>query len=326
MKLRAIFLISFGLILIFFGLSFPGKPGEESRDVIERGTSKSSEAQEPVQRVVKPAGYIDNEALSVFSDRIKVATWNLQWFPGKKPGGGDPKTISDHLNAVKAELEKIDPDILLLQEIRDPSFVAQILEVLPDHSLHVMSDFSGNLEVGISARFPATEGYMEEFIAGATDDPPRGFAYAAFAIGNNVLGVYSVHLKSNSGGISETAGKREESARQLVLHAKKMEERFSKEGISFTALIGGDYNMDPTSSKWDSDNTFGVLEEGGFEWTGNGLAKEEIISWLSNGQYPDAVFDHFFIRGEDNGYTKPVTQKTDRGPSDHRAVIIELGL
>ena len=189
MKLRAIFLISFGLILIFFGLSFPGKPGEESRNVIERGTSKSSETQEPVQRVVKPAGYIDNEALSVFSDRIKVATWNLQWFPGKKPGGGDPQTISDHLNAVKAELAKINPDILLLQEVRDPSFVAQILEALPGHSLHVMSDFSGNLEVGISARFPATEGYMEEFIAGVTDDPPRGFAYAAFAMGDNVLGV-----------------------------------------------------------------------------------------------------------------------------------------
>jgi hypothetical protein len=52
----------------------------------------------------------------------------------------------------------------------------------------------------------------------------------------------------------------------------------------------------------------------------------KICYWLSNGQYPDAVFDHFFIWGEDNGYTKPVTQKTDRGPSDHRAVIIELGL
>lgn len=326
MNLRAVFLISFGLIVIFFGLSFPGKPREASRDGIEGGTSEISETQDPVQRTVKPAGYIDNETLSVFSDCIKVATWNLQWFPGKRPGGGDPQTIFNHLNAVKVELEKINPDILLLQEVRDPSFIAQVLEVLPGHSLHVMSDFSGNLEVGISARFPATEAYMEEFIAGATDDPPRGFAYAAFAVGNNVLGVYSVHLKSNSGGISETAGKREESARQLVLHAKKMEERFSREGISFTALIGGDFNVDPTSSKWDSDKTFGVLEEGGFEWTGNGLAKEEIISWLSNGQYPDAVFDHFFIRGEDNGYTKPVTQKTDRGPSDHRAIIIEIGL
>ena len=71
-----------------------------------------------------------------------------------------------------------------------------------------------------------------------------------------------------------------------------------------------------------------VSSYGNYYWKAkiNGLAKEEIISWLSNGQYPDAVFDHFFIWGEDNGYTKPVTQKTDRSPSDHRAVIIELGL
>lgn len=326
MKLRAVFLICLGLLLIFFGLSSHEKAGKESPGIFKRGASEDNGTQEPVERAVKPAGYIDAEALSVFSNRVKVATWNLQWFPGKRPGGGDPQAELDHLNAVKAELIKIDPDILLLQEFRDSKFADQILEVLPGHSLHVMSDFSGNLEVAILARLPATEGYMQEFIAGTSDDPPRGFAYAAFAIGDDVLGVYSVHLKSNVGGISDTAGKREESARQLVLHAKKMEDRFAKEGIDFTALIGGDYNIDPTNSKWNGDNTFGVLEEGGFEWTGNGIAKEEIISWLSNGSYPDAVFDHFFIRSKDSGFSKPVTHKTDRTPSDHRAVIIELGL
>ena len=47
--------------------------------------------------------------------------------------------------------------------------------------------------------------------AKAEATPPRGFAYALFRLdGLPELHVYSVHLKSNSGGIDETAPKREE--------------------------------------------------------------------------------------------------------------------
>ena len=70
--------------------------------------------------------------------------------------------------------------------------------------------------VAILSRPPAkaTEGFMQAFEEGEEASPPRGFAYATVMLTDeSVLAVYSVHLKSNSGGIEETTPKREESAR-----------------------------------------------------------------------------------------------------------------
>lgn len=58
---------------------------------------------------------------------------------------------------------------------------------------------------------------------------------------------------------------------------------------------------------------------------GQGVEREELISWLTDGRYPDAVFDHIMVMAPD-GYevSQSTTHKTDRSVSDHRAVIIEL--
>ena len=45
------------------------------------------------------------------------------------------------------------------------------------------------------------------------------------------LAVYSVHLKSNSGGIEETTPKREENARPLIAHCNGLTERFEESMI-----------------------------------------------------------------------------------------------
>ena len=54
-------------------------------------------------------------------------------------------------------------------------------------------------------------------------DPPRGFAFAWFKIGNENIGVYSVHLKSN-----------------LITHGDKEAEtakNIQKRGVAVTQLI-----------------------------------------------------------------------------------------
>ena len=90
-----------------------------------------------------------------------------------------------------------------------------IISAMPEYSLDVVSDFSGNLEIAILSRAPAraTEEFMEEFEEGEDASPPCGFAYATAVLAeDSVFAVYSVHLNSNSGGIDETTPKREESA------------------------------------------------------------------------------------------------------------------
>ena len=47
------------------------------------------------------------------------------------------------------------------------------------------------------------------------------------------------------------------------------------------------------------------------------------VSWLSDGRYPDAVFDHILVRG-DVEVSKAATVKTGREVSDHRAVWVRV--
>jgi endonuclease/exonuclease/phosphatase family metal-dependent hydrolase len=262
------------------------------------------------------------------SSGLKITAWNLQWFPGKTPSGGTPAENAAHIAAVISELKAIDADILLLQEIRDPAALQEIVKAIPEYSLDIVSDFRGNLEVAILTRAPAkaTEGFMQAFEEREEANPPRGFAYATVMLTDeSVLVVYSVRLKSNSGGIEETTPKREESARQLIAHCNGLKERFEKEGKEFFAVIGGDFNSDPTNEKWAEDDTLSMMQDAGFRWAGQGVDHKELISWLTDGRYPDAVFDHMIVMAPE-GYevSQSSTHKTDRSVSDHRAVVLEL--
>ncbi len=284
------------------------------------------EQEKPQQDAALPDAAAQNSAVP--DSGLRIAAWNLQWFPGKTPSGGTAAEQAAHVSAVISELKAIDADIVLLQEIRDPAALQEIIKAIPEYSLDVVSDFRGNLEVAILSRAPAkaTEGFMQAFEEGEDANPPRGFAYATVMLTDeSVLAVYSVHLKSDSGGIEETTPKREESAWQLIAHCNGLKERFEKEGKTFCAVIGGDFNSDPTSEKWAEDDTLRMIQDAGFRWTGQGVDRKELISWLTDGRYPDAVFDHMMVMAPD-GYevSQSSTHKTDRSVSDHRAVILRL--
>lgn len=308
MKRRLFFNLTLCVLAALFGCRNSDKEG--NRDVGDHPTSS-----------------VNHDSAS--SEVLRVASWNLHWFPGKSSGGGSPEEERGHINAVIEELKAIDADILLLQEIRDPDALSEVLEAIPDYSLDVISNFEGNLEVAVLSRAPvkATAGFMEEFEKGEVADPPRGFAYATISLNDgSELAVYSVHLKSNYGGVEETTPKRMESARQLVEHALSLKKRYEKEGKRFTAVIGGDFNSDPTDEKWQNDETLDILTRSGFQWTGSEVAQEDRISWLSNGRYPDAVFDHILVlSGDGLKASGSITHKTSREVSDHRAVIVDFG-
>ncbi|MFT5411724.1 MAG: hypothetical protein ACI9NC_004460 [Verrucomicrobiales bacterium] len=41
----------------------------------------------------------------------------------------------------------------------------------------------------------------------------------------------------------------------------------------------------------------GIHQVEGFAWTGVGDDRANLVSWLSDGTYPDAAFDHLLMRG-----------------------------
>ena len=90
------------------------------------------------------------------SSGLKITAWNLQWFPGKTPSGGSAAEQTAHVSAVISELKAIDADIVLLQEIRDPVALQEIIKAIPEDSPDVVSDFRGNLELAILSRAPVS--------------------------------------------------------------------------------------------------------------------------------------------------------------------------
>ena len=99
-------------------------------------------------------------------------------------------------------------------------------------------------------------------------DPPRGFAFAWFKIGNENIGVYSLHLKSNlimrGNNEVETAKnirKREVATQQLLNHLRDT----IATAISSitTVIVGGDFNTNKDQPMFASEKTLSTLTDAG---------------------------------------------------------------
>ena len=51
--------------------------------------------------------------------KIRITTWNLEWFPNGSSHDAAPEEQAPRIEAAADVLKKLDPDILLLQEMRD---------------------------------------------------------------------------------------------------------------------------------------------------------------------------------------------------------------
>jgi endonuclease/exonuclease/phosphatase family metal-dependent hydrolase len=100
-------------------------------------------------------------------------------------------------------------------------------------------------------------------------DPPRGFVFAWFKIGNEHIGVYSLHLKSNliihDNREAETAKnirKREVATAQLLAHIHDV--------IGTTmptiksVVIGGDFNTNHDQAMFSAERTLDSLTDAGY--------------------------------------------------------------
>ena len=125
------------------------------------------------------------------------------------------------------------------------------------------------------------------------------------------------------GGISATAPKREESARQIIDHVEKQRLHYRSQNMKPSVLVCGDFNTDPTRKEFHVDHTLKEFVDKGFVWSFRGIARKNAITWLSNGRYPDAVFDGFLaLPAAGIDISRSVVTGTERAVSDHRPVSI----
>jgi endonuclease/exonuclease/phosphatase family metal-dependent hydrolase len=262
------------------------------------------------------------------AETVSIVTWNLEWFPGKKPTSTQAERAL-HMSEAKDALLQIAPDILCAQEIRDVEVFTELTSVLPKMNPLIVSMFRDSptggavsiQQTAIASIYPSDSSWFEAFKP-APNTPPRGFSFAAIPFGGTILLVYSVHLKSNMGGVSLSVPKREESAAQLVAHAEEMAALYGQR-FQVAVIIAGDFNTDPTDPQFAEDKTFEVFEQAGFEWAWKNVPPQARVTHPSKGRYPDATFDGFLLKGAKLLSTDVLSRVS---VSDHRPAVLKISL
>jgi endonuclease/exonuclease/phosphatase family metal-dependent hydrolase len=193
---------------------------------------------------------------SVEPARIRITTWNLEWFPNGSAHDATPELQAQRIAAAADVLRPINPDIVLLQEVRDYDVCARLGEAIAPGIYHVAicSAFkepfqrgSGKQQVAILSKYQAQAAWAEPWKSMNGVDPPRGFAFAWFQIENMDIGVYSLHLKSNlivhgdrEAETLKNIRKREVAITQLLTHVHDVVATTMPtiKGVA----IGGDFN------------------------------------------------------------------------------------
>ena len=69
--------------------------------------------------------------------KIRITTWNLEWFPNGSAHDATPEVQAQRIAAAADVLRPINPDIVLLQEVRDYDVCARLGEAIAPGIYHV---------------------------------------------------------------------------------------------------------------------------------------------------------------------------------------------
>jgi endonuclease/exonuclease/phosphatase family metal-dependent hydrolase len=258
---------------------------------------------------------------------VRCTTWNLQWFPSGSAHETSTAEQEQRIKEAADVLKPINPDIVLLQEVRDYDVCARLGEAIAPGIYHVAicSAFKepfqkglGKQQVAILSKYQAQAAWAEPWKSMNGVDPPRGFAFAWFKIGDEDLGVYSLHLKSNliihGNREAETAKnirKREVATTQLLAHIHDVV------GTTMPTIkgvvIGGDFNTNHDQAMFSAERTLDSLADAGYQNGFEELSLSQRVTHPGNHGFPDATFDFIFAKN----LTALHSTVTQTNASDH---------
>jgi len=254
---------------------------------------------------------------------VRVVTWNLKWFPGGSPNASEEAKQS-HITEVAAEICKLNPDVLVLQEVhveREVDLATWFSHGAQRLTTHVVSTFketfSGAVsrqQIAILSRFPADSAWAEAWKRGWAN-APRGYVFARLQLdANHSICVYGLHLKSNLGDAVSNTSKREDATDQLLEHIG------SQVRPTEPVIVCGDFNTSLDDSRFIGDSSLRKIQQAGFFWTFEGIDHSARVTVPAVGSYPDACFDHIFTRR----LGRPVAQVKEASGSDHYPVVVDI--
>ena len=267
------------------------------------------------------------------ADPLKVISWNMEWFPGKRPTAS-AKEADAHMKAGQEALKLLNPDIFIGVEITDWDAFHQLCSVVPGLVVHVVSTFTDPItgeirpqQIGIASKLKCHGAWWAAWKANVPNIS-RGFSFAALeAPGGGLIMVYGNHLKSNRGsdtaeGSKNVAAMRNEQAKQLLQHMKEMALAYTKHPINGW-LAAGDFNTNH-DGQFPECHAVEILTKGGFYNTWLGVPKQERLTWHDRpgGKFDPTTFDYIFTKGF--GELTASTAAADENVSDHLPVQLLL--
>jgi endonuclease/exonuclease/phosphatase family metal-dependent hydrolase len=241
---------------------------------------------------------------------VRCTTWNLQWFPNGSAHEVSAAQQDQRIKEAADVLRPINPDIVLLQEVRDYDACVRLGEAIAPgiYYVAICSAFKepfqrglGKQQVAILSKYQAQAAWSEPWKSMNGVDPPRGFAFAWFKIANEDIAVYSLHLKSNlivhGNREAETAKniqKREVAIAQLLTHIRDVigTRMLSIKGV----VIGGDFNTNHDQEMFSAERTLDSLADAGYQNGFEGLSLSQRVTHPGSHGFPDATFDFIFAK------------------------------
>ncbi|NJK92138.1 MAG: hypothetical protein HC904_10095 [Blastochloris sp.] len=232
----------------------------------------------------------------------KIATWNIQWFPGRQPLRGTAEDAREQTRAVRALFNQVKPDILFACEVRS-------LEALQELKLKGFSlactqiprteeenPELPNQGLALLSRVPWLSLWALDFstLSPGPDRPPRGILGARFALpAGRSLTLYGVHLKSNRGDANANRLKRERAMEYLRWDWKRLGLDPQKDRI----LLVGDFNTSLHLPAFEEEQTLRALLREGFVDAASALSGNERITLPSapGSPFPPADFDQILL-------------------------------
>jgi len=272
--------------------------------------------------------FVVGPALGQSPAKVRITTWNLEWFPNGSAREATQEKQAERIKAAADVLKELHPDILLLQEVRDYDACNRLGEAIQPgaYTVAICSAFKGGKQQeAIVAKIPAQAAWSESWKSMEGIDPPRGFAFAWFKIGNADIGVYSLHLKSNlvTHGNTEfetprNIRKREVSIQQLLAHIHDVIGTVipSIKGL----VVGGDLNTNHDQAMFAAEKTLDTLTSAAYQSVFEGFPFEQRITHPGSHGFPDATFDYLF--GKNVKFGKPKITQTN--VSDHLPVTCDV--
>ncbi len=140
---------------------------------------------------------------STSAETLRVTTWNLQG-ANNLPANG---ILTNSLEAAAAALKQLDPDVILLQQVRDWRMCSQLVQALKPAAYEVLicssfQETSGtgkeNRQAAILSKRKAYFSWSEAWAGQNDKDLSGGVVFAAIQTADHRVGLFSVQLDEAS--------------------------------------------------------------------------------------------------------------------------------